>query len=486
VAVVDTVVLAPVRAPAAPAPAQEVVDKHLLSLCVLKGFMNWVSSLTNKSRNGSGANVSNLLSPGLYHYLHDEWGERSRVHLRIDPDGNALLFVNASRIMHLNLSATLMARLALEGSTETEAIRELKSKFLVNRQQAKYDYAQFRSKLKDLLKPDGPCPVHDLMLDVAPPFSSRPSAPYRMDLALTYRCNNDCTHCYNGRPRNYPEMDTDQWKFVLDKLWQLGIPHIVFTGGEPTLRHDLPELIAHAQMLGQITGLNTNGRRLSDVNFLSQLVDAGLDHVQITVESHDPSIHDQIVDCHGAWNQTIAGLKNVLKSSLFVMTNTTMLQDNSPFMEETLHFFASLGVPTIGLNALIYAGHGVTVGTGLRESDLSPLLDLAQKITDTNNQRLIWYTPTEYCNFDPMQLELGIKGCTAALYNMCIEPDGGVIPCQSYYQQLGNISFDTWDSIWNHKLAISLRERQYVLKKCNDCVLLNECGGGCPLKLPIS
>ena len=63
---------------------------------------------------------------------------------------------------------------------------------------------------------------------------------------------------------------------------------MVFTGGEPTLRADLPELIAHAEINGQITGLNTNGRRLSDRRFVESLVEAGLDHVQITLESHDP------------------------------------------------------------------------------------------------------------------------------------------------------------------------------------------------------
>ena len=85
---------------------------------------------------------------------------------------------------------------------------------------------------------------------------------------------------------NYPELDTGQWKRILDQLWQLGIPHVVFTGGEPTLRDDLPELIAHAEHNGQITGMNTNGRRLADPAYLRPLVDAGLDHVQITLESH--------------------------------------------------------------------------------------------------------------------------------------------------------------------------------------------------------
>ena len=58
--------------------------------------------------------------------------------------------------------------------------------------------------LDELLRPDGACPIHELELDTIPPFSARPSAPYRMDLALTYRCNNDCAHCYNARARSFP------------------------------------------------------------------------------------------------------------------------------------------------------------------------------------------------------------------------------------------------------------------------------------------
>jgi radical SAM protein with 4Fe4S-binding SPASM domain len=66
---------------------------------------------------------------------------------------------------------------------------------------------------------------------------------------------------------------------------------------------------------------------------------------------------------------------------------------------------------------------------------------------------------------------------------MCVEPNGDVIPCQSYYHTLGNLLADPWESIWNHELAVSLRERRYIAEKCTDCVLLAECGGGCPLIL---
>jgi len=427
--------------------------------------------------------VSTYRAPGLYHYKRQNLGENSRIHLRIDPDGNGILLVNASRILHLNPTATLMARLALEEIPERQAESVLRKIYHVTPVQAHNDYAQFIERLNELVRPDGACPIHDLDIEVKAPFSAHPSAPYRMDLAVTYRCNNDCAHCYNARPRHYPEISTAQWKLILDRLWQIGIPHIVFTGGEPTLRADLPDLIAHAERNGQVTGLNTNARRLSDIHYLRQLVEAGLDHVQITVESHHPGIHDSMVGCRGAWNQTIAGLRNALDTPLFVMTNTTMLRTNSPYLAETLEFLANLGVPTVGLNALIYSGRGLTVSTGLPECELPSLLEVARERTEVHGQRLIWYTPTQYCYFDPMQLELGVKGCTAALYNMCIEPDGNVIPCQSYYQPLGSMLTDSWESIWNHDLAISLRERRYIQEKCTDCVLLSECGGGCPLKI---
>jgi len=307
-----------------------------------------------------------------------------------------------------------------------------------------------------------------------------------MDLALTYLCNNDCLHCYNVKSRQKKELPAEEWIRIIDKLWQVGIPHIVFTGGEPTLKSDLPQLIKHAESVGQISGLNTNGRRLKDKLFVDQLVESGLDHVQITLESNNPDIHDQMVNHPGAWKETVAGIKNVLATNLFVMTNSTLLRQNSKYLEELLVFLADLGVPTVGLNALIHSGRGKTIGAGLDEIELPRLLELAQKVAQKNKQRLIWYTPTRYCHFDPMMLQLGVKGCTAALYNMCIEPDGSVIPCQSYYESLGKFLSLPWEQIWNHPLALHLRQRKYVPFDCLPCPLLIECGGGCPLAESVS
>jgi len=419
---------------------------------------------------------------GVYHYRRENLAEKSRIHLRLDPDGHGTLIVNANRILHLNPTAALMAYFVLEETSEQEAVRLIRQKYHVAAAQARADLGTVRGQLDELVRPDGACPIHELGLETVMPFSARPTAPYRLDLALTYRCNNDCAHCYNVEGRDLKELSTGDWKRILDKAWELGIPHIIFTGGEPTLRLDLPELVAHAEKNGQITGLNTNARRLSDLHYVEELVAAGLDHIQITVESGDADIHDRMVGAKGAFPQTIKGLKNALASPLYVMTNTTMLRANALTIPATLDFLADAGVPTVGLNALIHSGRGSVVGTGLAESELTPLLEVARQKTEARGQRLIWYTPTQYCGFDPVALDLGVKGCTAALYNMCVEPDGGVLPCQSYYYQLGNLLVDDWDSIWNHDLAVRLRERQGLPEKCSGCALLAECGGGCPLQ----
>jgi len=407
--------------------------------------------------------------------------EKSRIHLRIDPDGHGTLIVNASSVMHLNPTATYMAWLILEGKPEQESVHAITSCYSVSKQQAQNDLSSFYDQFDELIRPDGACPIHELELESLMPFSTRPTAPYRMDLAVTYRCNNDCAHCYNARERNFPELTTEQWFKVIDQLWALGVPHLVFTGGEATLRTDLPELIRHAESNGQITGLNTNARRLIDEEYVEKLVNAGLDHVQITVESCSEQVHDEMMRTKGAFKQTIVGLKNALRSNLYVMTNTTMLHTNVHTIPDTLDFLADLGVPTVGLNALIYSGNGLTVGTGLQENELQPILDIAQRKTAERGQKLIWYTPTQYCQFDPTANHLGVKGCTAALYSMCIESNGNVLPCQSYYQSLGNFLTDSWDSIWNHKLSVRLRERHNLPAKCEGCSLVAECGGGCPL-----
>ncbi len=406
------------------------------------------------------------------------------IHLRVEQGGRGHLIINASRILHLNQTAVEFARLILDEVPQAEAIEAIRKRFRVDAATAEADYTRTSEQISALLSPDQTiCPIHGLDMERVDPFSIPVSAPYRFDLALTYRCNNRCPHCYVARPADHPEMDAASWKEVIDRVWDIGVPHVCFTGGEATLRVDLPELVAYAQGKGIVTGLLTNGRRLADAAYTANLVAAGLDHAQITLESHDAAVHDLMVAAPGAWAETVGGVRNAVATGLYTTTNTTLTRENVPGIVETVAFIASLGVPTFSCNSLIYSGRGLEVGTGFREGELVPVLNEVRRAAGEHGLRLIWYTPTQYCALSPLQLELGVKACTAALYNMCIEPNGLVLPCQSYYEPLGHILRDDWDGIWNHDLARSLRERRYAPEKCRSCPEFDLCGGGCPLYL---
>ncbi len=423
------------------------------------------------------------LSPGIYHYqTPPDAAHQYRLHLRVEKDGHGVLLINAARVLHLNQTATEHARLLIEHKTQDEAAHEIARRYDVPANTARADFATLQEAIVTIAEGgEEVCPVSYLQVERIDPMSAELSAPYRMDLALTYRCQNDCPHCYVGRPKDFPEMETEDWKRVIDACWEQGIPHLTFTGGEATLRRDLVELVTYAESVGLVTGLQTNGRRLQDAAYLDQLLLAGLDHVQITLESHDPAVHDRMVGADGAWQETVDGIRATVNADVYMMTNTTITTENVGGIEETIAFAASLGVPTFGCNSLIYSGAGVCVGSGIPEDELGPILERVKDATQAHQMRLIWYTPTQYCEFDPTGLELGIKGCTAARYNMAVEPNGDVLPCQSYFVSLGNILTTPWEGIWEHELARYLRNRDFRMEKCYNCPDHVLCGGGCPL-----
>ena len=422
------------------------------------------------------------LSKGMYQYrTAPDAEERFRLHLRVEEDGHGTLVINAAKVLHLNQTAAEMAKLLIEEATPEVAARQIARRYRVSRQQAQADYLALQEKIFLLARTDEICPITYLDVQRIDPFQTPASAPYRMDLALTYRCNNGCGHCYVARPPDFPEIGVDDWKQVIDRCWDAGIPHITFTGGEATLVPYLRELVEHAEDVGLVTGLLTNGRRLSDRAYLDGLLEAGLDHIQITIESHDEATHDQMVCAEGAWRETVAGIRNSVDADVYLMTNTTLTDLNVPHVEETIDFIAGLGVPTVACNGLIFAGKGRDVGIGIPEADLEPILERVKERADAHELRLIWYTPTRYCEFNPLEHDLGVKGCSAARYNMAVEPNGDVLPCQSYFQPMGNMLADPWEAIWDSALANYIRDRAWIEKKCEQCPDLDICGGGCPL-----
>ena len=405
--------------------------------------------------------------------------------LRVEPDGRGLLVINANTVLYLNRTATAHAFFFMQGMTTDEAVKKIRGIFRVNKKTAKEDYERLIYTVSTLAQTEEVCPVSFLNIERVEPFSQELSAPLRMDLALTFRCQNNCVHCYAGGPHETPELTTEQWKGVIDRLHQIGVFILTFTGGEPTLREDLPELLLYGQNKGIVTGLITNGRKLKDKAYVETLEKTGLDFIQVTLESHKPKVHDLMTATKGSWKETIAGIKNVIPTQIYATTNTTLSKYNASDFLETIDFLKELGVAAFGCNSLIYSGKANAISKEF-VLPLKTLKELLPKVHDKANQfgmKFLWYTPTQYCRFDPVKLGLGVKSCTAAMINMCVGPNGDVYPCQSYFESLGNILKDDWQKIWTHPLSVSIRKREYVEPKCKDCPQLQICGGGCPLEL---
>jgi radical SAM protein with 4Fe4S-binding SPASM domain len=373
----------------------------------------------------------------------------------------------------------------MQGIPENDVVKQIRRIYRVDPDKAKVDYEKLIYTISTLAQTEKICPVSFLEVEKEEPFTYQYSAPLRMDLALTFRCQNNCIHCYAGGSHESAELSTAQWKQVIECLSQIGIFIVTFTGGEPTLREDLAELVQYAQDKGMVTGLITNGRKLKDKEYVTALEEAGLDFVQVTLESHKPAVHDLMTAAEGSWKETVDGIKNAVRSQIYVTTNTTLSKYNAPDFLRTINYISELGVAAFGCNSLIYSGkaNAVSQEFAISIEDLEPLLTKVRDKAQQLNLKFLWYTPTQYCRFDPVQLGLGVKSCTAAMINMCVGPNGDVYPCQSYFESLGNILSDPWEKIWNHPLAVKIRNREYVESKCKDCPQLQVCGGGCPLEL---
>jgi len=405
--------------------------------------------------------------------------------LRVEPGGESVMVINANRVLFLNETATAFAYFFMHGLSSDDILKKIRRVYRVDSKTARRDYEKLVYTISTLARTEKVCPISYLDVQTVEPFTQKLSAPLRMDLALTFKCQNDCVHCYAGGPHETAELSTDQWKKVIDRLHETGVFILTFTGGEPTLREDLPDLLLHAQSRGAVTGLITNGRRLKDRSYVERLEKAGLDFVQVTLESHKPEVHDLMTAVQGSWKESVAGIRNVLSTRIYVTTNTTLSRYNAADFLKTMDFLKELGVAAFGCNSLIYSGKA----SGISEEFVLPLEtlnELLPKVRDRAHElglKFLWYTPTQYCRFDPVKLGLGVKSCTAANVNMCVGPNGDVYPCQSYFESLGNILKDAWPRIWNSPLAVKLRNREYAEPKCKDCPQLQVCGGGCPLEL---
>lgn len=283
-------------------------------------------------------------------------------------------------------------------------------------------------------------------------------APHRMDLMISamtkdghWHCNQRCVHCYAaGQPcAEEAELSTEQWKQIIDRCRTACIPQLTFTGGEPTLRSDLPELVAHAAWF--VTRLNTNGLALTP-DLCRALYDASLDSMQITFYSADPDIHNALVGADG-FERTAAGIENALAAGLNLSINTPLCTMNRDY-RKTLEYLHGKGVRYVTCSGLITTGAAAEAPSEalqLTREEIMAVLREAVEYCYANEMEISFTSPgwvePEFCE----ELGISVPSCGACLSNMAVTPGGSVVPCQSWLtdKPLGNLLTDDWAAIWD-------------------------------------
>ncbi len=306
--------------------------------------------------------------------------------------------------------------------------------------------------------------------------------PHRMDLMVApmeidsrWACPLHCRICYarGQRQMSVPQLlSTDAWKRIIDILWsEARVTQLTFTGGEPTSRKDLVELVRYAERF--ITRLNTSGVTMTP-ELAQSLHEASLDGVQITLYSLEPQDHDALVGVSGAWARTIAGIKNAMSAGLDVSINTPLCRLNHKSYPATLEFLRGLGIIYVSTSGLIVAGaaeKAMRSGETLTSDELLAALMPAKEYADANGMELIFTSPGWLSDEQLVSEGLQAPLCGACLTNMGVAPNGIVVPCQSWLndQGLGNILTTRWNKIWNARQCKEIRARA-------------ELGNICPLK----
>lgn len=308
-------------------------------------------------------------------------------------------------------------------------------------------------------------------------YAGRMSAPHRMDLMISamtregaWHCNQKCLHCYaaNQPLSAVPELDTDQWLAVIEKCRNAGIPQLTFTGGEPTLRHDLVKLVQAAQWF--VTRLNTNGRMLTSM-MCKDLHAASLDAVQITFYSADADIHNALVGVDG-YTDTVNGIKNALAADLNVSLNTPLCSLNRDYLS-VVRFAHELGVRYLTCSGLIPAGNAesdASRAVRLTPAELEDVLRPAMEYAAANGMEINFTSPGWLPEETLRTLGFTqIPSCGACLSNMAVAPDGTVLPCQSWLtgKGLGNMLRTPWPRIWHSGACRAIRgESAKMERRC--------------------
>jgi pyrroloquinoline quinone biosynthesis protein E len=313
-------------------------------------------------------------------------------------------------------------------------------------------------------------------------MADRADAPLGMLAELTYRCPLSCAYCSNPVDLGAAggELTLDQWRRVLDEAAALGVLQVHLSGGEPLLRRDLADIVAHAHGLGLYTNLITGGQALSGRR-LAALTAAGIDHVQISFQDAEADGADAIAGAP-AHRRKLAAARLVKQAGLPLTVNTVLHRANIGHAVRIIDLAVELGADRLELANAQYYGWAL-----LNRRALLPTreqLDAVEPLVRAARERLagrleIVYVVSDYHGESP-------KPCLNGWGSrqLVVTPGGDVLPCQAAAQipDLGavNVRDAALADIWYDSPAFNrYRGTGWMAEPCRSCALKEIDFGGC-------
>jgi MoaA/NifB/PqqE/SkfB family radical SAM enzyme len=316
---------------------------------------------------------------------------------------------------------------------------------------------------------------------------AEPFRPLMVKIKLTWRCNLACVMCAWKQDLPTP-LSSDLVMRTLDELAALGCRKVHFSGGEPTLRPDLPDLITHARHLKLRVTLTTNGTLLTR-DLARQLVKAGLNSVCVSIDSPVRSVHDRIRGVPGAFKQTMAGVRELRRAAerrgvaLPIRVNTVVSRESYDTLDKLPALAHELGAQSLLLMP-------VDDPSGKLRLNKRRLLDYNRRIAPALAERSValglMRGPDEAYPFGATKDELAAsrqghyarglyerQPCYAPWTHALITADASVVPCCSAPNvTLDDLQYQSFAGIWQgesyRRLRCAMRDGE-SLPECASC-----------------
>ncbi|CAN5237152.1 pyrroloquinoline quinone biosynthesis protein PqqE [soil metagenome] len=308
-------------------------------------------------------------------------------------------------------------------------------------------------------------------------------APIGLLAELTHRCPLQCPYCSNpvGLDRKSGELDTATWKRVFSEAAVLGILQVHLSGGEPTARPDLAEIVAHCRSENLYTNLITSGVLLGEKG-LQALYDAGLDHVQLSFQDVEAANADRIGGYRGGHEKKLRLAAQVVALGLPLTVNAVIHRQNIASTEAFVEFAVRLGARRVEIAHTQYYGWALANRDALMPTH-QQALDAVKLLEDLRRRYdgiivIDAVVPDYYARFP--------KACVGGWGRRVINvtPKGKVLPCHAA-ETIPGLVFDTvkdkaLEDIWRDSAAFNAyRGTDWMPEPCQSCERKEVDWGGC-------